>query len=153
MKHRLIIFGIFVSVAAIGTAVLATSIPASNGGKTLDLTGTVTGFHVALDASPAGQSPGDIGYEIGTLARRGKRIGRFQGVCTQLPHSSSQCSFTLGLPHGQIVIQAGYGPGFNAGAVALEAIVGGTGAYAGARGQGRDRELSETKVAFHLQLK
>jgi hypothetical protein len=65
---------------------------------------------------------------------------------------SSQCSFTLGLPDGQILIQAAYGPGFNTGAVAREAIVGGTGAYAGARGQGRDRELSNSKLAFHLEL-
>jgi hypothetical protein len=49
---------------------------------------------------------------------------------------SSQCSFTLGLPDGQILIQAAYGPGFNT----------------GARGQGRDRELSNSKLAFHLEL-
>ena len=119
---------------------------------TLDFTGTVTGFHVALDAKPSGQSAGDIGYELGTLSARGKRIGRFQGVCTQLPHASSQCSFTLGLPDGQILIQAAYGPGFNIGTVAREAVIGGTGAYAGSRGQGRDRELSNTKLAFHLEL-
>jgi hypothetical protein len=71
---------------------------------------------------------------------------------TSRTHASSQCSFTLGLPDGQILIQAAYGPGFNTGAVAREAIVGGTGAYAGARGQGRDRELSNTNLAFHLEL-
>ncbi len=30
--------------------------------------------------------------------------------------------------------------------------MGGTGAYAGARGQGIDRELSDAKVAIHLEL-
>jgi hypothetical protein len=140
-----------VSLALVASAVAVASTAAS-GGKTLDLTGTVTAFHVALDAKPTGQSAGDIGYEIGNLHAHGKPIGRFQGVCTQLPHASSQCSFTLGLPDGQILIQAAYGPGFNTGAVASEAIVGGTGAYAGARGQGRDRELSNTKLAFHLEL-
>ena len=112
----------------------------------------MTQFHVALDAKPAGQSAGDIGYELGTVSARGKHIGRFQGVCTQLPEQSSQCSFTLGLPNGQILIEAAYGPGFNIGNVAREAIIGGTGAYAGVRGQGQDRELSSTKLAFHLEL-
>jgi hypothetical protein len=140
-----------VSLALVASAVAVASTAAS-GGKTLDLTGTVTAFHIALDAKPTGQSAGDIGYETGNLLAHGKPIGRFQGVCTQLPRASSQCSFALGLPDGQILIQAAYGPGFNAGAVAREAIVGGTGAYAGARGQGRDRELSNTKLAFHLEL-
>jgi hypothetical protein len=104
-----------VSLALVASAAAAASTPASDG-KTLDLTGTVTAFHVALDAEPTGQSAGDIGYETGNLFMHGKRIGRFQGVCAQLPHASSQCSFTLGLPDGQILIQAAYGPGFDTGA-------------------------------------
>jgi hypothetical protein len=79
-------------------------------------------------------------------------VGRFQGVCTALPRSSQQCSFTVGLPGGQIVVEAGYGPGFNVGSTALEAVIGGTGRYVGARGQGRDRELGSSKLAFHLEL-
>jgi hypothetical protein len=146
------------ALAALAAIVLAasaaavTSTAASGGSETLDLTGTVTGFHVALDAKPAGDSAGDIGYEVGTLFERGKRVGRFQGVCTQLPHASSQCSFTLGLPGGQILLQAAYGAGFNTGDVAREAVVGGTGAYARSRGEGRDRELGSTRIAFHLEL-
>jgi hypothetical protein len=152
MKANVIVLAA-VAAAAVAAALLAvTSTAASSAGKTLDLTGTVTGFHVALDAKPAGQSPGDIGYETGKLFAHGKPAGRFQGVCTQLPRASSQCSFTLGLPAGQILVQASYGPNFNTGNVAREAIIGGTGAYAGARGQGRDRELSNTKLAFHLEL-
>jgi hypothetical protein len=149
MKYRL-----FIAIAAtLGAATLAvTSAVAGGGGRTLDFTGVVTGFHLALDAKPAGQSAGDIGYETGTLFAHGKRVGRFEGVCTQFPHASSLCSFTLGLPGGQILIQAGYGPGFNTGSVAREAIIGGTGAYAGSRGEGRDRELGNTKLAFHLAL-
>jgi hypothetical protein len=149
MKHRVMAL---VAVALAAAAVAVSSSAAGGGGRTLDLTGTVTGFHVALDAKPAGQSPGDIGYETGIIFEHGKRVGRFQGVCTTLPQSSQQCSFTVGLPGGQLVVESGYGPGFNTGSVALEAIVGGTGEYAGARGQGRDRELSDTKLAFHLEL-
>lgn len=147
MKLSLVVLAVLATIA-----VAAGSTSANSGGKTLDLGGTVTGFHVSLDAKPAGQSAGDIGYETGNLFAHGKRVGRFQGVCTQMPQSSSQCSFTLGLAGGQILLDASYGPGFNAGNLAREAIVGGTGAYAGARGQGLDRELSTTKLSFHLEL-
>jgi hypothetical protein len=34
----------------------------------------VTGFRVALDAKPVGPSAGDIGYKLGIVSRRGKRI-------------------------------------------------------------------------------
>ena len=149
MKHRLIV----IAVLALAASVIAVSGNSATGGpKTLDLTGTITGFHIALDAKPAGPSAGDIGYETGNVFEQHKRIGRFQGVCTTLPHQSQQCSFNVGLPGGQIIVEAGYGPGFNTGPVALEAIVGGTGDYAGARGQARDRERGSTKLAFHLEL-
>jgi hypothetical protein len=147
VKHSFVVLAAL--AAAAGIAVTGT---AASGARTLDLTGAVAGYHVVVDAKPAGQSAGDIGYETGTIAMHGKTVGRFQGTCTQLPHSSSQCSFALGLPGGQILIEGNYGPGFNSGSVAREAVVGGTGAYAGARGQGRDRELSDTKLAFHLEL-
>lgn len=149
MKHRLILIAALIATA---TAVAASSYASSGTTGTLDLTGKVTAFHTALDAKPAGQSAGDIGYETGTIFEHGKRIGRFQGVCTSLPEQSQQCSFTLGLPGGQLIVESGYGPGFNTGSVALEAIVGGTGTYVGARGQGRDRELTDRKLAFRLQL-
>jgi hypothetical protein len=152
VKHRLVVLAVLVTVAAVGSALAVTNARARGGNQKLDLTGIVTGFHIALDAKPSGHSPGDIGYETGNLFAHGKPAGRFQGICTQLPHASSQCSFTLGLAAGQILIDAAYGPDFNTGNLAREAIVGGTGAYAGARGQGRDRELSNTKLAFHLEL-
>ncbi|HZP72919.1 MAG TPA: hypothetical protein VFA97_06005 [Gaiellaceae bacterium] len=149
MKNRLIAL-VLLALAAVSLVVSSNA--ASGGTSTLDLTGIITGYHVALDDKPVGTSPGDIGYQTGLVYEHAKRVGRFQGVCTTLPQSSQQCSFTVGLPGGQIVIEAGYGPGFNTGAVALEAVVGGTGVYDGARGQGRDREISNTKLAFHLEL-
>lgn len=151
MKVRLILLSALL-VAASLLAVVGRAAGGSASATTLDLTGLVTGFHTALDAKPAGPSPGDIGYTSGIIYEHGKRVGRFQGVCTILPHSSQQCSFALGLPGGQVILESGYGPGFNTGSVALEAVTGGTGAYIGARGQGRDREVTDTKLAFHLQL-
>src|SRR5262249_26058914 len=127
MKHRRILAAALVAAAlVIAGSILTLSSSASSGaGKTPDLSGTVTGFHTALDAKPAGPSPGDIGYTTGIVFEHGQRVGRFQGVCTALPRSSQQCTFTLGLPGGQIVVEAGYGPSFNTGSVALEAVVGG----------------------------
>ena len=149
MKHRLIV------IAALAVAAAAIAVSTSAAGEspqTLDLTATVIGYHVMVDAKPAGHSPGDMGYIYGNVFEHGKRVGRLQGLCTQLPRSNQQCSYTVGLPGGQLVIESGYGPGYNTGPVALEAVVGGTGAYDGARGQGRDREVTNTKLAFHLEL-
>jgi hypothetical protein len=149
MKPRLVILVALLAAASI----LAVAGRASgSSGSTLDLTGVVTGFHTALDAKPAGPSPGDIGYTGGVIYEHGKRVGRFQGTCTMLPRSSQQCSFALGLPGGQLIVESAYGPGFNTGPVAMEAVIGGTGTYAGARGQGRDREVTDTRLAFHLEL-
>jgi hypothetical protein len=150
MKRRLIVIA---ALAVVATSIAVVSSSASGGtANTLDLTGKVTSFHTAYDAKPAGPSAGDVGYVTGLLFKSGKRVGRYQGICTVLPQSSQECSFTLGLPGGQIVLEAGYGPGLNIGSVALEAVVGGTGTYAGARGQARDREVTNTKLAFHLEL-
>jgi hypothetical protein len=149
-SHRLIVLvALAFAAATVGIAGTAASGATTT---TLDLTGTITSFHVALDAKPAGQSPGDIGYLVGNLFKDGKPYGRFQGVCTQFPHSGSQCSFSLGLPAGQILLQSAYGAGFNTGSVAREAINGGTGAFASARGQGIDREVTDTRLALHLEL-
>jgi hypothetical protein len=147
-RHRLII-ALALAAATVGIGRTDASGAAAS---TLDLTGTITSFHVALDAKPAGQSPGDIGYLVGNLFQDGKPYGRFQGVCTQFPNSGSQCSFSLGLPAGQILLESAYGADFNTGSVAREAIIGGTGAYAGAHGQGLDREVSNTRLALHLEL-
>jgi hypothetical protein len=91
MKPRLILLSALL-VAASLLAVAGKAAGGSGSNTTLDLTGIVTGFHTALDAKPAGPSPGDIGYTNGIVYEHGKRVGRFQGVCTALPQSSQQCS-------------------------------------------------------------
>jgi hypothetical protein len=149
VKNRLIVIAALALAAA---AIAVSSSAAGESPQTLDLTATVLGYHVVVDAKPVGHSAGDTGYVYGDVFEHGKRVGRFQGLCTQLPRSNQQCSYTVGLPGGQLVIESGYGPGYNTGPVALEAVVGGTGAYEGIRGQGRDREVTNTKLAFHLEL-
>ena len=119
---------------------------------TLNLTAKMTSFRLVVDGKPKGPSVGDLGYVGGSLFRDAKPAGRYTGVCAQMPGGNQQCSFVLGLPDGQIDITAGYGPSMNTGKIAHEAIVGGTGAYDGARGQGDDYEVGNTKLVFHLHL-
>jgi hypothetical protein len=138
-------------VACAATAVVTIAPAAGQPATTLDLTSKMTSVRLAVDAKPAGPSPGDLGYVAGKLFKAGKPFGRYTGVCAQLTGGNQQCTFVLGLPNGQIVSTAGYGPGMSVGNTAHEAIVGGTGAYEGAHGQGDDRELgSRGLLQLHL---
>ena len=133
------------ATGTVGTAGAAT-------GSTIKLTGRVSQVRVVVDAKPKGRSAGDIASLSGVLFSGGKRIGRYGGTCIQLAGGNQQCSFTLGLPKGQIALSAGYGPAMNTSAVALEAVIGGTGAYEGARGQAKDRETGETTMSLEIHL-
>src|SRR5581483_11967976 len=125
---------ILVATLALGAAILAsTSFAGRSSSHALRLVGTATTQKVTLDVPPKGDSPGDMGVKVGTIAQDGKRVGRYQGVCFLLPAHGSLCTFTLSLPGGQILLQSGYGPGLNDGAVVREPIVGGSGVYAGIR--------------------
>lgn len=146
------------SVLVAGAAAAATTIgaEADQQTNTLNLTSRMTSFRLAVGPKPASgkpahPAPGDLGYVTGDLFMRGKPFGRYTGVCAQLNGGNQQCTFVLGLPDGQIITTAGYGPGMNVGNTAHEAIVGGTGAYEGAHGQGDDRETGSTgQLHIHL---
>ncbi len=149
---------LLLSVLALGAAAAATTIGAAARGSatTLDLTSRMTSFRLAVGAKPNGAKPtrpsaGDLGYVAGKLFKGGNPVGRYTGVCAQINGGNQQCTFVLGLPGGQIISTAGYGPGMNVGSTAHEAIVGGTGSYEGAHGQGDDRELGN-KGLLHLHL-
>ena len=154
MKRLVLLVSILVACAA--AAATTTVATAGHSATTLDLTSTMTSFRIAVGPKPAGTKPtrpaaGDLGYVTGKLFKAGKPFGRYTGVCAQLNGGNQQCTFVLGLPNGQIITTAGYGPGMNVGNTAHEAIVGGTGAYEGAHGQGDDREIG-TKGELHLNL-
>jgi hypothetical protein len=139
-----------VSLACVGAAITlaAHARGASSTERTINLKGTITSIKLAVGKK---YGAGGLGYISGTLSK-GKAAGRITGVCAQVDKARQQCTFVLGLPEGQIILTSGYGPGLNAGAVAHEAIVGGTGAYDGARGQGDDREVGSHGLEFHLRL-
>jgi hypothetical protein len=148
VMKRLLLAAAIVCIGAVTAA--ADRARADSAGRTLDLRGTITSFRLAAGHKPS--APGDLGYISGVLSRAGKPAGRFTGVCAQVDAAHQQCTFVLGLPEGQIVATSAYGPGLNVGAVAHEAIVGGTGAYEGARGQGDDREVGSRGLILHLRL-
>ena len=145
---RLLLLGV-ASLTCLGAAVaLAGHARGASTGRTVDLKGTITSMRLVVGHK---YGAGGLGYISGTLSR-GKAAGRITGVCAQVDKTRQQCTFVLGLPEGQIVVTSGYGPGLNAGSVAHEAVVGGTGAYDGARGQGDDREVGSHGLVFHLRL-
>ncbi len=145
-----------IGLAALVVVCGAVALPSFAGnrerGRTIDLTGVMTSDRVVVDVKPAGYSAGDIGYVVGKLSEKGKPTGRYHGVCFTIANNSSQCSFTVGLPDGQLVLQASYGPGFNTGSTALEPVVGGTGAYEGARGVVHDTEVDNTHLRIRVEL-
>ena len=158
MKRLILPASILAAAAAAAAITAATSVGAatSQPATTLDLISTMTSFRLAVgpkptNGKPTRPSPGDLGYITGKLFNAGKPSGRYTGVCAQLNGGNQQCTFVLGLPNGQIITTAGYGPGMNTGNTAHEAITGGTGAYQGAHGQGDDRETS-TGGQLHLHL-
>jgi hypothetical protein len=145
------------ALAALALVVCAAVIPSlasgsANAGRTIDLTGVMTSNTVVVDVKPVGYSAGDIGYVSGRLSEKGKLVGRHQGVCFDISADSSQCSFTAGLPRGQLLLAASYGPGYNTGKTALESITGGTGAFTGARGVAQDTEVGKTGLRMHIEL-
>ena len=151
MKRNLLGLAAF---ALIACAVAIPSLASGSGshGRTIDLTGVMTAARIAVDVKPAGDSVGDIGYVYGKLFEKGKPVGRYHGVCFNISAGSSQCSFTAGLPGGQLMLAGSYGPGYNTGNIALEPIIGGSGVYAGARGVARDTEVGNTGLRMHIEL-
>jgi hypothetical protein len=151
MKRTLL--GLIVpALVAAAVAIPSLASGSGNKGRVIDLTGVTTSMGVALDVKPKGDSPGDIGYVAGKLSKNGRPFGRYHGICFVIAKGTSHCTFTAGLPDGQLMLESSYGPGFNTGATVLESIVGGTGAYEGARGQGRDSEVGQNGLRFHLEL-
>jgi hypothetical protein len=151
MKRNLLGLIVLALVAAIA-AIPSLASGGDSKGRVIDLSGVTTSMGVALDAKPAGDSSGDIGYVAGKLSKNGRPFGRFHGVCFVIAKGTSHCTFTAGLPDGQLMLESSYGPGFNTGATALEAVVGGTGAYAGARGEVHDSEVGKDGLRLHIEL-
>ncbi|MGH9153788.1 MAG: hypothetical protein ACRD03_15620 [Acidimicrobiales bacterium] len=140
-------------VAVIAAVLIAWAVQASSDSKrSFTLDGKVTAYD-AVDLAPSGDSPGDLGVLAGDLTRDGNAAGTYQGYCISITDpSNSQCSFTLALDDGQIVISTGYGEFNGAEDTSRDPIVGGTGAYSDARGWAEGKETGEETVRYVIHL-
>jgi hypothetical protein len=85
-----------------------------------------------VENAPQGRSAGDVLiFTEQLLDTRGRKIGSDAASCTYLFDQRSQCTGTYVLPGGQLMVQL-IQPGPTG--VYTQAIVGGTGRYAQARG-------------------
>jgi hypothetical protein len=114
--------------------------------------------HAATDAVTDTGAPGDTAGDLLTFANpvfdaaNAKQIGTDQGYCIRTEVAKAwECFWTISLAGGQITVE---GPFLDQGDSVL-AITGGTGKYAGARGQmklhARDAKGSEYDFVYELQ--
>lgn len=142
--------GMAVTTAAVG--VTTASGASGSATETFTLIGHETAFHI-VDNGPKGDSANDIGTMSGTLFRDGRHVGRYLADCIQTDGSGhSLCRFVLALPGGLLVLETGYGTGVNGDRLVHEAIVGGTGTYAGATGYTDGTETGRTTIKEVIHL-
>ena len=123
--------------ASFAAAALVSGIGASSGGASSAVASLRfyerSGPTTIVDNAPKGKQAGRgdiILYANPVFDRQGTQVGTDHGVCTVLSAGQSQCDATLVLPKGQIVTH-----GVEGARTSFEvAVLGGTGAYAGARG-------------------
>jgi hypothetical protein len=122
-----------------------------SGEQTIQLT-LVKGFFHPVDQRPRGFSPGDMQIFGGRLVSDGQTRGRVQAYCVVVSSFNQECSFTYSLDGGQIAAVVGYGKGLSAKKSSTDPIVGGTGAYEGARGEISDSEAGPRKDDLIIHL-
>src|SRR4029077_5481042 len=104
--------------------------------------------HATTDAVTDTGAPGDSAGDILTFSNEvydaddKNKVGSDQGICFRtVPGKAWECFWTLALDKGQLTVE---GPFLDKGDSVL-AITGGTGAYAGARGEMALRDVSGGK--------
>ena len=106
-----------------------------------------------VDSPPTGSSQGDLFVYHGVIYAKkgGQKIGRFGGACVQLDAtagvpSDSSCSVDYKLPGGQLHTEIfGANDFLFSGKKFPFSVIGGTGKYAGARGDGTMRIPTDVK--------
>jgi hypothetical protein len=121
------------------------------GARTMRLTLLKQFFH-SVDQAPRGNSVGDAQIFGGELIGDGHRRGRLQAYCVVISATNQECSFTYALHGGQLASLVGYGRGFSGSHSSHDPIAGGSGVYAGARGEISDREVSAQKDRLVFRL-
>jgi len=122
---------ILVGTGALALAAGPAAAKGHHGLITLKATSKVAELHV-VDNAPTGDSPGDIVVFAEKLYNaRGKQIGTDAATCVRLFDPTSLCTGVYKLRSGQVHVQL-VQPGPTG--TYDQAIVGGTGRFAGARG-------------------
>jgi hypothetical protein len=134
-KKLAILAGAALAAAAVGEGAVVASTPRTHVAQRIHLVEREAGGQF-IDTGKKGPSVGD--QQIGRsdiLDTSGRLVGRMDGVCTFTGvgrNLGGVCHGTLTLPGGQIAGEFAWG---RSGSSHLQAIVGGTGRYADARGQ------------------
>jgi allene oxide cyclase-like protein len=139
-KARVTTLASSLAAAALVSGLLASSSTASRGVAYLrfyERPGKMT----TLAKVPRGKMGNVFLYSNPIFDRQGTQVGTDNGVCTALDARQSQCNATLTLPKGQIVTIGLHGPERDQKYEA--AVIGGTGAYAAARGTLVTRPLKD----------
>ena len=160
MRRKLGVLTAALAIVALGALTFGSAIAAAHGKhkRALRIVAIQNQFQ-AVDVAPAGPSLGDELVFSETLSRHGHEVGVSGVVCTATevtpPYevTTYHCVATLSLRRGQITLQ---------GLVEIQgagdmgpftvAITGGTGAFRGASGEARIREVSDTTTVYKLFL-
>jgi hypothetical protein len=160
MRAKFAVNAAVLAVIALGVLVFGSTIAEAHGkGKrTLRLVATEIQSEF-LDLGAPGPSLGDEFVFSETLSRRGREVGESGGVCTATqvtpPYdvTTFHCVATLSLRRGQITLQ---------GLIEVQseddsgpftvAITGGTGAFRGAGGEARIRDVDEMTTIYKLRF-
>lgn len=138
-------------LSILGGVSLASASPEGRAGTTMQLITVDTDLEQLVDNGERGDSPGDTIFFQELLydrARGPKAVGHSEIMCAFVADDAGRCSATFYLPEGKI--EAG-------GAIHFRRsfrvpVLGGTGAYAGARGELTVTTLSETRDRSVIRL-
>ncbi len=131
-----------VLVLAAATALIA------GGGLAATAAGATTNLQFFTVPTGDGQTPNGF-VQTEKVLQNGKKVGTDRLVCTYR-HNKADCKITVKLTgRGQIKLTATFGERSNHGPLK---IVGGTGEFAGASGDGNYKTITETKTRVILHV-
>jgi hypothetical protein len=147
---------LLIAAALVAAALIASPSQASHKHETLTLTGK-TLANEQIDVGEPGPSLGDMNVITEDVYRKGKRVGTSDIACTvvriQMPKFAAQCFNTTTLPGGQITAQGIVTSDQIEQAPFVQAVTGGTGAYAGAEGELTVDEAGDGPATLTFELK
>lgn len=148
-----------VAAVALGAALAAGGAPAKAPPRTLTLTAVLDTQSVHTnDLAPEGPSAGDVTVYSASLRRGSRLVGRMQGQSTASDprYRGNIKTQYLTLRDGTIAIVGGGqdgAPGTRPRGTAIpDAIAGGTGRYAGARGSVMGHDLDDRRLRLTLRF-